>query len=59
MRFFDEETDGKKTKETIVIIEHSDAKIIALALKEYADSHKREKRVRHLINQMSRMWNIF
>lgn len=59
MRYFDEETKGKVPKETLVIVENEEAKIILEALSEFCKNNPRKKKAKELFKDMEKWWACF
>lgn len=52
MRFFDEETLGKGSKETLVLMTFEEASIVLEAMCEYVKVNKRKTKAKKLYNDM-------
>lgn len=59
MRFFNEETGGKASKETIIIISHDEALIIVEAINEFIKNNPRKTKAKKLLNEMDKKWRIY
>lgn len=59
MRYFDEEAKGKTPKETLVIMENEEAKIIQEALTEFCKNNPKKKKAKALLSDMEKWWSCF
>lgn len=59
MRFFDEETGGTVSKDTLVLMSREEATFIVEALTEYVNNNKRKVKVKKLLKEMDSKWCIY
>lgn len=59
MRYFDEETKGTTPKETLVIMENEEAKIIQEALEEFCKNNPKKKKAKTLLADMQKWWSCY